>query len=58
MFEADTRPGKMHMGYTGELKFMRPALWDMLRQESDYDHPMWTGEIIRGLQEKGIPCDR
>lgn len=46
------------MSYTGELKVKLLVLWEMLRKESDLYRPMTTNEILRGLQEKGIPCDR
>ncbi len=33
-------------------------LWDLLRQETDEDHPMGTQAIIKRLNDMGINCDR
>lgn len=33
-------------------------LWELLRQETDENHPMGTQTIIKRLDEMGIKCDR
>ncbi len=33
-------------------------LVDLLRQETDEQHPLTTSEICKRLTEMGIPCDR
>lgn len=40
------------------LKMKMLALLEMLRQDSDEDHPLPTNEICDRLLEKGIPCER
>ena len=34
------------------------VLMEMLRQDSDEEHPLTTGEICRRLGEQGISCER
>lgn len=46
------------MANTGVLKMKMLALWEILRQESDAEHPLSTNELCRKLNEKGIPCER
>ena len=46
------------MANSGVLKMKMLALWEILRQESDAEHPLSTNELCRKLQAKGIPCER
>ncbi len=46
------------MANNGVLKMKMLALWEILRQESDAEHPLSTNELCRKLQAKGIPCER
>ncbi|MBR3431041.1 MAG: WYL domain-containing protein, partial [Clostridia bacterium] len=40
------------------LKMKMLALWEILRADSDAEHPLATSEICRRLAERGIPCER
>ena len=40
------------------LKMKMLALWEILRADSDAEHPLSTSEICRRLAERGIPCER
>ena len=46
------------MANTGVLKMKMLALWEILRQDSDAEHPLSTNELCRKLNAKGIPCER
>lgn len=46
------------MANNGVLKMKMLALWEILRQDSDEEHPLSTNELCRKLNEKGIPCER
>jgi predicted DNA-binding transcriptional regulator YafY len=46
------------MANNGVLKMKMLALWEILRQDSDADHPLSTNELCRKLNAKGIPCER
>lgn len=46
------------MANNGVLKMKMLALWEILRQDSDAEHPLSTNELCRKLNEKGIPCER
>ena len=46
------------MATSGTLKMKMLALWEILRQESDAEHPLSTNQLCRKLQERGIPCER
>ena len=39
-----------------KIKYLK--LWDILRQETDEQHPMSTTDIIARLAALGISCDR
>lgn len=51
---------KENLGMKSEhKKRIRPLLlWEILKNESDEDHPMTTDGILKRLAEKGIECDR
>ena len=46
------------MANNSMLKMKMAVLLDMLRQDSDEDHPLPTNEICDRLAAKGIPCER
>ena len=46
------------MANNSVLKMKMLALLEMLRQDSDEDHPMPTSEICDRLAARGIPCER
>lgn len=46
------------MSETNCQKIKLLVLYEMLRQETDEEHPMNTNEILRRLSEKNITCDR
>lgn len=46
------------MSETNCQKIKLLVLYEMLRQETDEDHPMSTNEILSRLREKNITCDR
>lgn len=46
------------MANNGVLKMKMLALWEILRQDSDAEHPLSTNELCRKLNAKGIPCER
>ncbi len=46
------------MANNSVLKMKMLALLEMLRQDSDEDHPLPTNEICDRLATKGIPCER
>ena len=46
------------MANNGVLKMKMLALWEILRQESDEEHPLSTNELCQKLNAKGIPCER
>ena len=46
------------MANNGTLKMKMLALWEILKQESDYSRPLSTNVLCRKLQERGIPCER
>ena len=46
------------MANNSMLKMKMAVLLDMLRQDSDEDHPLTTSEICDRLAAKGIPCER
>lgn len=39
-----------------KIKYL--LIWDILRQETDEEHPMSTPELISRLELRGISCDR
>ncbi len=39
-----------------KIKYLK--IWDILRQETDEDHPMTTPDLLARLEESGIKCDR
>ena len=46
------------MANNGTLKMKMLVLWEILRQESDMEHPLSTKAICQRLQLRGIPCER
>lgn len=46
------------MANNGVLKMKMLALWEILKQESDPEHPLSTNELCQKLHAKGIPCER
>ena len=40
------------------LKMKMLALWEILKQESDAEHPLTTNDVCRKLAARGIPCER
>ena len=39
-----------------KIKYLK--LWDILRQETDEEHPISTPDLLARLEESGIKCDR
>lgn len=39
-----------------KIKLLR--IWEILKQESDEEHPLSTGELLERLEKGGIVCDR
>ena len=39
-----------------KIKLLR--IWEILKQESDEEHPLSTNQIIERLARGGISCDR
>lgn len=46
------------MANNSVLKMKMLTLLEMLRQETDEEHPLTTNEICDRLQKRGIPCER
>ena len=46
------------MAYTEMTKMKMLALWEMLQQETDQEHPITTNEICDRLAARDIPCER
>lgn len=46
------------MGKENFSKIKLLKLWEILKQESDEDHPLSTGEVLDRLAKYGIQCDR
>lgn len=46
------------MGKENFSKIKLLKIWEILKQESDEDHPLATGELLRRLAKCGIACDR
>lgn len=34
------------------------CMWDILKKETDEDHPMKSSVLIKKLQERGVECKR
>lgn len=39
-----------------KIKYLK--IWDILRQETDEEHPMSTPDLLTRLEDNGIKCDR
>ncbi|MBQ2070758.1 MAG: WYL domain-containing protein [Oscillospiraceae bacterium] len=46
------------MANNSTLKMKMLALWEILKQESDAEHPLSTNDVCRKLAARGIPCER
>ena len=46
------------MANNSTLKMKMLALWEIMKQESDAEHPLSTNDICRKLAARGIPCER
>ncbi len=46
------------MANNSTLKMKMLALWEILKQESDAEHPLTTNDVCRKLAARGIPCER
>lgn len=46
------------MANNSTLKMKMLALWEILRADSDAEHPLSTNEICAKLRARGIPCER
>lgn len=46
------------MGKENFSKIKLLKIWEILKQESDEDHPLSTGELLARLEKGGIACDR
>ncbi len=46
------------MSYTSMTKMKLLALWEILRQDTDQEHPITTNEICDRLAARDIPCER
>ena len=47
---------RMSAESVSKIKYLK--IWDILRQETDEDHPMTTPDLLARLEEIGIHCDR
>ena len=46
------------MGKENFSKIKLLKIWEILKQESDEDHPLSTGELLARLEKNGVACDR
>ena len=46
------------MANNSTLKMKMLALWEILKQESDAEHPLTTNDVCRKLAARGIRCER
>lgn len=46
------------MGKENFSKIKLLKIWEILKQESDEDHPLSTGELLARLEKNGVVCDR
>jgi len=46
------------MAYTVMTKMKMLALWEILKQDTDQEHPITTNEICDRLAARDIPCER
>lgn len=46
------------MGKQNFSKIKLLKIWEMLKQDTDEDHPLTTNQIIEKLKASGIECDR
>ena len=46
------------MAYTVMTKMKMLSLWEILKQDTDQDHPITTNEICDRLAARDIPCER
>lgn len=51
-----TQPDFEKQQYASKIKLLK--MYELLRSETDEEHPMSSVELLRRLSEMGIPCDR